>query len=93
MPPDERTPDYARSDFAAIVGYLDPEGVWHYVDDEDWRPPAEEDLEVGDRYLIELDNEGLANVPGMVQWIGPIDGISLDDIYDYYAAMYEELAG
>jgi hypothetical protein len=91
-----RTPDYARSDHAQIVGYSSAtDGHWRAISDNDWAPPTEEDLAFGDKYLIAIDTSAPGtpeNMPNMVQWIGPIDGISLDDVYDYYVAGYESLA-
>lgn len=90
------TPDYALSDHAQIVGYQDEQGRWRAVTDSDWRFPRDEDLAVSEKYLIAINNRAPGsppNMPNMVHWIGPVDGISLDDIYDYYVAGYEELAG
>ena len=94
MPPD--TPDYGQSDHARIIGYEGADGEWHFKDDADWSPPTYDDMEHSERYLIELDptDDSPENMPGMVAWYGLIwEDLPLDEIYDYYSSMYEELAG
>ncbi len=92
---DDGVPEYAQSDHAVIIAYVDTDGREHYVEDDDWRPPREEDLVFGDAYLLRLDAENPeapANMPIIVRWVGAIDGVTIGDIYDYYTSHYEELS-
>lgn len=92
--PDRGIPEYGLSDRAEIIGYEGADERWHYVDDKDWAPPVEDDFAVSTRWLISLDSDSFPpNAPEIVSWVGPIDGVSLDDILDYYAGLYEELSG
>src|SRR6266550_2105275 len=88
---DGQTPDYARSEHCEIAGYLDADGRWRWIEDDDWQPPGEDDLAFGDRYIIRMHpDDNTPDMPDFVQWVGPIDGVSLDDIYDYYAFQYQD---
>jgi hypothetical protein len=91
------TPSYGESDHAEIVGYRGADGEWHYVEDTDYTPPDYDDMEASQHYLIRIDTEAVdapANMPDIVQWHGFIDeDVTLDDIYDYYGGVYEEIAG
>jgi hypothetical protein len=91
------TPDYGLSDHAEIVGYFGSDEKWHEKSDADWSPPDFDDMEYSEQYVIQLHKEGWdtpENMPDFVTWNGLMDEfVDLDDIADYYASHYEELAG